>query len=228
MCRGKKVCSELGTDPAKFDKECPLRQPVWIEPCINTFIEALESFIAGRRTDCLDLLQSIHDQERAFTEWYIEHGQISGNYRVRVLQPPPPQQIAEMLDPVRNVSKALQNQILQRDHYHCRYCGCRLIDRKVMQAFVDKLASPLLTRGRKNVEKHGVILATWPYIDHVVPHSLGGRTEADNLVSSCYSCNFGKDSYTCEEVGIANPLSRAPINDGWDGLLARRQALKRL
>lgn len=222
MCLGNLICSEIGSDPKQFDKECLLRPPSWIGPCIDKFIQAMDCLIAGKRNACLELLNKIMDEEKAFTKWYIEHGQISGNSRAHVLQLPEPLTFAISLHAVRNASQKLQDQILQRDHYHCRYCGCRLIDRKVMQAFVDKLASPLLTRGRKNVEKHGVILATWPYIDHVVPHSLGGRTEADNLVSSCYSCNFGKDSYTCEEVGIANPLSRAPINDGWDGLLARR------
>jgi len=37
------------------------------------------------------------------------------------------------------------------------------------------------------------------------PHSLGGRTELDNLVTSCYSCNFGKAEYTLKQLGIDDP-----------------------
>lgn len=228
MCRGLSVCSELGSNPGQWDRECLLRPPAWIGTCIDTFIEAMDCLIKGNRNGCLELLKKIQEREKAFTNWYIEHGQISGNHRARILKHSRPAAISTALDPVRNASKKLEVEILKRDHYHCRYCGCRLIDRKVLQAFVDTLASPLLTRGSTNLEKHGVILASWPYIDHVVPHSLGGRTDAGNLVSSCYSCNFGKDGYSCEQVGISNPRSRDPLNDGWDGLQSRLPLLKRL
>lgn len=58
---------------------------------------------------------------------------------------------------------------------------------------------------RTNLATHGakfVFLATF---DHVLPHSLGGGTDAGNIVSSCHACNFGKDGFTLDELGLDYP-----------------------
>ena len=65
---------------------------------------------------------------------------------------------------------------------------------------------------------HGIIHLTWPVADHVVPWNQGGRTDLDNLVSSCASCNYGKDGNTIQQIGIQNPFNREPIIDTWNGL----------
>lgn len=39
-------------------------------------------------------------------------------------------------------------------------------------------------------------------IDHIVPYSLGGLTELDNLVVACLGCNRKKGSKTLEESGM--------------------------
>src|SRR5689334_12983983 len=71
------------------------------------------------------------------------------------------------------IPKRLRFEILRRDGYRCRYCGCD-------------------TRERLQV-------------DHVLPESLGGLTEAANLVTACVDCNAGKastapDAAVVEEV----------------------------
>lgn len=38
--------------------------------------------------------------------------------------------------------------------------------------------------------------------DHVVPRHLGGRTNWDNIVSSCYPCNSKKRNRTPEQAGM--------------------------
>lgn len=40
------------------------------------------------------------------------------------------------------------------------------------------------------------------HIDHVVPYSLGGKTEISNLVTSCKSCNLRKSGRTPEQAGM--------------------------
>ena len=55
-------------------------------------------------------------------------------------------------------------------------------------------------------------------VDHLVPHSRGGTNEAGNLVTSCQSCNYGKDDWVIEELGLTDPRMRPPRIDGWDGL----------
>ena len=46
--------------------------------------------------------------------------------------------------------------------------------------------------GRSNKIRHGISLTFRATADHVVPISHGGRTSMDNLVTSCWNCNYGK------------------------------------
>ena len=41
--------------------------------------------------------------------------------------------------------------------------------------------------------------------DHVFPWSLGGATSLDNLVTSCGGCNYDKEHWTLEQLGIEDP-----------------------
>lgn len=52
--------------------------------------------------------------------------------------------------------------ILQRDTFHCTYCG----------------------RGRED----GVKL----HVDHIIPRSKGGTNDPENLTTACQDCNLGK------------------------------------
>lgn len=46
-------------------------------------------------------------------------------------------------------------------------------------------------------------------IDHIIPRSRGGRTEWDNVVTSCHACNRKKGGRFAHEAGIK--LLRAPV-----------------
>jgi len=219
MCREKNECSELGRNPDNWDQECPLRPPAWIDHEINIFAEALDMFIQRDREACLQLLATIRDNE--ITEWYIEHGQMSGRHRKNALGLPKPDLISEDLrDPLRSPQK-YQEAVFNRDNYHCRYCGSRLVSQKLMRSFSKVLNSDRFKKGPTNLTTHGIIHATWPVADHVVPWNMGGRTILDNCVTSCGACNYGKDGYTCEQIGISDPFERPPVIDGWDGLVSR-------
>jgi 5-methylcytosine-specific restriction endonuclease McrA len=73
-------------------------------------------------------------------------------------------------------------------------------------------------KGTKNLDTHGIVHIYNPVADHVVPWNLGGRTAPSNLVTSCGACNYGKDRYTIEQLGIQSPFLRSPKLDDWDGL----------
>ncbi len=64
----------------------------------------------------------------------------------------------------RSVSLSMRYNILTRDNYRCVKCG----------------ASPANSRG---IQLH---------IDHKIPWSKGGETEASNLQTLCSGCNLGK------------------------------------
>jgi len=49
--------------------------------------------------------------------------------------------------------------------------------------------------------------------------SYGGRTAPENLVTSCFPCNYGKANFTIEQLGIESPFRREPMVDEWTGLV---------
>jgi hypothetical protein len=70
-------------------------------------------------------------------------------------------------------------------------------------------------------EHHGAAVALRACADHVVPHARGGQTNAENLVTACWPCNFAKAGYAIEEIGIEDPRLRPPRTaDDWDGLMS--------
>lgn len=216
MCRGQNYCIELAADSSMWSKGCPLQPPDWFEQEIDLFVSAVEVFLKGDTEGCLVRLSEIRSEE--MTEWFIEHGQMSGRHRaIKLGVAAPDTTPKELRDPVRSPRK-LQEHVFKRDGYRCRYCGQRLISQKFMRAFINELGSPLFQRDSTNLGTHGIIHATWPVADHVQPWNYGGSTSMGNLVSSCAACNYGKDGYTCTQLGIDNPLMHEPVMDEWDGL----------
>jgi len=51
----------------------------------------------------------------------------------------------------------------------------------------------------------------------VVPWSCGGRTNLDNLVTFCWSCNNGKNECTVEELRSEDPRVSPPSVYRFDG-----------
>ena len=103
-----------------------------------------------------------------------------------------------------------------RDGWRCRFCGCQVVSnraRSVMRACI-----PGAIPWTESEGYHGAFFALTASVDHVLPHSAGGGNELQNLVTACWSCQFGRGAYTIEELGLTDPRSRPPVIDGWDGL----------
>ncbi len=219
MCRGKNICIELGTETNNWSKESPLPKPKWMEKEVDLYVRAIEAFTSGNKPQCLEIISQINTNE--ITNWYVEHGQMSGRHRKIQLNISPPATIdLSLRDPVRSPAK-LQKEVFERDSYHCRYCGGKLISQEFLRAFIKSLNSPLFARGETNLSTHGIIHITWPVADHVLPWNKGGRTNLENLVSACAPCNYGKDGYTIEQLGLNDPFNRPAKNSEWDGLYGK-------
>ena len=224
MCRGKNSCSELGTNPENWNIYSPLPTPTWMAGQIDIFELAVNDFIVGNKGSCLIKLKQIKNEE--ITNWYIEHGQMSGRHRKLIFKISPSQTIDETLrDPIRSPSK-VQNEVFRRDGYRCRYCENKLLSQDFIRLFIKKLNSELFRRGETNLTTHGIIHLAWPVADHVIPWNKGGRTDLTNLVSSCATCNYGKDGYTIEQLGIQNPFNRLPVLNEWNGLMNKLRDLE--
>jgi hypothetical protein len=224
MCRKAKSCALLGNEPGAWDNHSPLRPPSWFEVDLFLFSKAVERAASGDRVQALEFLDTIRSDEMRY--WFDEHGQVSGGHRVRnlgIALPP----VGCELDPVRNLTPAGQKTVFQRDGYKCRYCGIRVVPMEVLVAFEKAVGKGHFRTVGKNIEQHGIIHGFKVVADHVVPHKLGGRSNMANLVTSCPGCNYGKESYTIEQLGIEDPRMRPPQADEWDGLVSFIPGLKK-
>lgn len=117
----------------------------------------------------------------------------------------------------RGISKATEREVFERDGWHCRYCSTRVIDPEARKRFCAYLPG-LGLWGRTDRARNVALLVASATADHVEPQWAGGKDDESNLVCACWVCNFGKMSWTVQELGITDPLLRRPIVDDWKGL----------
>jgi hypothetical protein len=123
--------------------------------------------------------------------------------------------------PVIKVSSRMPSSVetaalFARDGWHCRFCDCRIVPPKVRRAM--QIALPGAIPWCETEGYHGGFYAMSASVDHVVPHSAGGGNDQENLVTACWSCQFGRGAWSLEEVGLSDPRARPPIKNEWDGL----------
>jgi 5-methylcytosine-specific restriction endonuclease McrA len=190
--------------------------PVWFDEQIAAFEEAVRLAADGHAEAARVQLGLVRGED--LQRWYIEHGQMSGIFRDRHFGRPKPI-VTVRLDPVASPQR-FAREVLRRDGYRCRYCGVRLIPKEVLKAFSRVVGQDSFCTSGTNLQRHGVVLAFRANVDHVVPWKLGGRTELQNLVSACWSCNYGKGVFTLDQIGVDDPRLRSmPASDDWDGLM---------
>ena len=209
MCKqkGNLFCSELGSDIQKWSIETPLPRP-------NDFKNTWEKFkfaLIHESQGDFDRAQSslANDRGDSLRIWFDEDAQNAGEWRRKAFGIPGPTPAGE-LDPNKNFAKFLIP-ILTRDNFRCRYCSSTVFPRRRFKDIHSSLGDKLFPLGRKNSEMSGFYLTSCATLDHVIPHSLGGRTNEENLVTACWPCNYGKMNYTLEQIGLENPLLRPPL-----------------
>ena len=218
MCRNADWCIELDPNPEKWSKTCPLQPPKYFEKSLDTFIKAYKLAEAGDINRSIKLLGATRGED--MRNWYIEHGQMSGwHFRVKALKKSKPKKYSGVFEKNKSFAK-YQTQIYQRDGYKCRYCAIRVVDTKALMKMEKMVGEKYFKVKGTNSERHGVAIALRATVDHIKPLSRGGRTNMTNLVTSCWSCNYGKLNATLEQLGISNPLKRrSNPNRYWNGLM---------
>ena len=119
--------------------------------------------------------------------------------------------------PARMPTAAQIRELHLRDGFHCRFCGLPVIRPKIRRLLAGMYPESV-PWGKTNQSQHAAFQAMWAQYDHVVPHSHSGTNDLNNLIVTCAACNYGKMSYTLEELGLADPRLFAPIRSSWDGL----------
>ena len=217
MCKGTQTCTALGTDSTKWSREAPLPVPDFFEKEVEGFTIAVTSLIDGNKEESLVALKETN--HKAVGEFFIEHGQQSAYFRVQNrLEIDKANRIAKDLNNSPRLIPKVEKEVFERDSYRCRYCGLRIIAKEVFAEYSRIVGSDNFSVDRENSKRNGLTLGLRGVADHVEPYASGGETNIDNLVTSCYSCNFGKAGYTLEQIGIFDPRLKQPVNDGWLGL----------
>lgn len=224
MCRGMQTCSEVGTDLSTLSRHAMLIPPDWFESQLDAFVDAVRLAALGEAAKSRLLLAELRNVE--LQHWYIEHAQLSGVFRNRLVGRKEQRDARCALD-----SKATPAQherfVLERDGFRCRYCSSRVVPLAVLRALELAVGTDNFCATGTNRQRHGIVLAFRATVDHVVPYKRGGRTHPDNLVTSCFPCNFGKANLTLVEVALDDPRARQPNRDQWDGLLRYVPELRR-
>lgn len=203
MCRNQKYCTELGIDPLKWDRKSPLPPPEDFKQAHKYLADSLKFIFDKDISSAREILKS--PLEGIIKNWYIEHGQMSGEHRFKGLGSITEAKVSEMLDPLKSI-KAFELQVYERDDFKCRYCSNVVMHEKNLKLIESKVGSSYFKlSGKSNEERHGFVYVVRATVDHVLPHSRGGLTNLDNLVTSCWSCNYGKSGYTLGEIGLDDP-----------------------
>jgi len=230
MCRGKDICDVLGADPGKWSKTCPLPLPGYFEKALVNFSYSVLSLAQGKLDEALDFLK-LCDSDLV-GQFFIEHGQQSAYFRVTNRKEIDKKNLlVKAVNKTHRLIPSIENEVFIRDSYRCRYCQMRIVEKNVFMEYSRIVGSESFSVERENHKRNGLTLGLRGVADHVEPYASGGETDLDNLVTSCYSCNFGKAGYTLEQLGIEDPRVRPPIADSWQGLtehLPVLQGIKRI
>ena len=123
----------------------------------------------------------------------------------------------EFRDPTRMPAQLRQYSIFARDGWRCRFCGVKVVSKKARKLLVD--CFPVETHWiGPEFERHAALYAMAVSLDHVVPHSQGGKNDDSNFVTACYCCQFGRGEWALAEAELIDPRERDPVVDEWDGL----------
>lgn len=203
-------------DSFASDRFC-FREPI---PEIQDAARLLDAAVTAHglgRHDLADELIRLADMPvlRDYTEslW----GAKSPYVQFRPVAGAPAQSLQARDSKERMPSLSEREHLLRRDGFHCRFCGIPVI-RKEIRDCLRKVYPDSLRWGSRNADQHAAFQLLWATCDHVLPHSRGGLSTADNMVIACQPCNASRWYYTLEEVGLLDPRLREPVRSRWDGL----------
>ena len=217
MCKQKdhSYCTELGTEPDIWSRLSPLTKPDFVE----RGFQELRSLITFTTKADLNSAENalLPKSDNDLRIWFDVHAQNVGTWRYKEFKVAFPSPTLP-LDPIKDFSK-FRRTVFIRDGVRCRYCESPVVPSEVFRKLNKFVGDDHLTLTTTN-STSGHYLMFCSTLDHVFPHSLGGRTDENNLVTCCWSCNYGKSNYTLEQIGLDNPLHREPkIDQEWIALV---------
>lgn len=194
-------------------RDCFLQPPALLLEGLEKIDEAVEAHLDNDRKTAQELLLATDFEE---VRAYVDRVQGKNDpevHRYREVAGAPPIERARYRMP----SAKAQIAIFERDGWRCRFCGIKVILRAAIKAINEVYAAEVRWDSPQRYQ-HPVFRAACVSADHIVPHSRGGTNDPENIVAACGPCQFGRNQWLLEEVGINDPRERQPVVDEWDGL----------
>jgi 5-methylcytosine-specific restriction endonuclease McrA len=194
-----------------------LRPPIpEIEDAARMLDAAVSAHSEGKRDVAEELLRLANNKN--VWEWTDSiWGKMSPYVQYRPIPNAPPTLLKEQRVKERKPASDVKRLIHIRDGYYCRFCCIPVIRSEIRENFCDTYPEAV-PWGCTNVSQHAAFQAMSAQYDHVLPHARGGNNDIDNIILTCAPCNYGRMSYTLEEVGLLDPRDREPRRGTWEGL----------
>jgi len=205
----------LGTDTEKWNTNCLVPYPKEFDKQIDLVAEAVR--IAHLDPAKARAMVQSFDSE-PMKRWFIDVALWSGAWRAEILGRH--KKGAKSLGIRKIVSQKKLDDLFAGDKWRCRYCGIRVAgNRKHFKKFANAIGMPELIAGRTDESRHGLYLMLMASYDHVKPVNQDGTNDAENLVTACWCCQFGKYKYSLDELGLTGPINLKLVkSDSWVGL----------
>lgn len=201
-------------DESRFERS-PLPYPKMFDQGIDRFVEAVMVAGSGDPERAREMVEAI-DHEPMVT-WYDETAQHVGSVRLAMFGGQPGKRRS---GGKRDMRLTRVRRIAARDGYLCGYCDIRVIEPEILKKIDTMLGGEILHKRstpRNNRSYHGIWLMTAVTLDHVEPFAKNHDDTDENLVTCCWSCNFGKYHYELGELGLRAPVSNRGWSTRWSG-----------
>jgi len=185
---------------------------------INKIEEAIKAHLAGDADVAEMLIESVADLPEVAAHRDRIAGAMNDEYHWMVEVDLPPLVPREKRPTRRMPILAVQRRIYARDGYRCRFCGQRVAPPEVVREIKKAYPSASRVEARRNADQNTGLILLQGVVDHVLPHCYGGTNDPVNMVTTCGKCNYGRNDFTLEQLGMLDPRDFAPIVDDWDGL----------
>lgn len=117
----------------------------------------------------------------------------------------------------KNITKKEFLLVMQRDNWHCRYCGRAVFFSPTLK-LLEQLSPNHLYYHRNG--KEGLMISEfqwgWASVDHINPVIAGGTNEISNYAASCWQCNLKlRDKINEQGKQMPNEIKKSD----WDGFV---------
>ena len=206
MCRRPAVvCTALGADPDLWPTSQPLPTPSNAREAAHAVAVAVEAARIGDAAAVREVLLPL--DQLSLQDWFCDHAQHAYRFRAAQFCPEPVVPISRDLRDRPYPVAVMERDVYLRDEGLCRYCGTRVHLRGDLHRVSTLAGKEVFAMGSTNRTRAGAMIIARASADHVLPVTQGGRTTPNNLVTACWPCQFGKSSFTPEQLGMRSPLA---------------------